>query len=228
MTGADVAATSVPSGPATDQAIRVVDVWREAFSTVRGDRDHGALVVDVGRRDAGAVERDVRGIGDQQVHRSVDAGAGIPPAVLVRASFDGDPVRLAEAQERVERDGERGVAVRLVGGELAVHEDDGVAVDAFELHDDGLLAPLGGHIERLRVLEHSARVVRRVDALIAVGRPRQVALRIVGKGDRQGCALGAHRLESAQLGADGPVVVERNTDHGRLSLEGLRMGIIPR
>ena len=34
VTGADVAATSVPSGPTTDHAIRVVDVWREAFSTV--------------------------------------------------------------------------------------------------------------------------------------------------------------------------------------------------
>ncbi len=166
----------------------------------------------------------MRGIGHQQVHRAIDAGAGIPPAVFVRAGFDRDAVRLAEAQERVEGHGERGVAVGLVRGELAVHEDDRVAVDALEFDDDGLLAPVDGHVERLGVLEHAARVVRRVHPLVAVGRPRQVALRVVGKGDRPCCALRAHRLERAQFGPHGPVVGERNSDHGRLSLEGQQMG----
>ena len=100
--------------------------------------------VDVGRRDAEAVEGDVHRIGDEQVHRPVDAGTGIPAAVLVRLGLDGDPVRLAVAQERVEHRGERGVAVGLMDDEVAVDEDDGVAVDAFELDDDRLVAPLGG------------------------------------------------------------------------------------
>jgi hypothetical protein len=121
---------------------------------------------------------------------------------------------VAEPQIRIERDAEGRVAVRLVGGELAVHEDDGVAVDALELDDDGLLAPLDRHVEGLRVLEDTARIVRGVHALIAVGGTRKVALRVVRERDRARRGARVRRLEGAELRADGPVSGEGDADHG--------------
>ena len=126
-----------------------------------GGRDHdvGVLIFDPGRRDTQPVERDVDGLGDEQGHVPVDAGAGVPAAVLPGAALHTDRVLLAVPEVVIEANGKLAVPVRAVRRELSVEEHDGVPIHAFEPEYDGPVAPLDRHNEVLLVLVGARPVV---------------------------------------------------------------------
>ncbi len=180
----------------------------------RGDRDHRAVVVDLRSGHVHAVERDVHGFADHEVHVAVDPRARVPARIPVRSGLDRDRVVGAVPEVLTDRHREVRVAVGAVPDERAVHRHPGPPVHALELDQDLLPAVGLRRGEGLLVLPHTA-------GEVAVGGfPRRIPGRpdhgVVGQLHRHPrLPAAAHQLrEGVHLRADAPVVVERGADHG--------------
>ena len=181
----------------------------------RDPRSHDcALLVDVGGGDLEPAVLDVGEAGDDQAGVSVDAGAGVPPGIVVRSRIDPDRVGCSVAEVRVEGDRESGIAVRALAGEHAVDEDHRVTINAFEFDRDLLVREVGWNVEGLRVLEDTTGKIG-----VSPSRGRVLGAgkrdhRIVGERDRDAVCLGCLELGvGADFGPDGPAGVEGGRGH---------------
>ena len=153
------------------------------------------------------------GFADDQVHRPVDAGTGVPPGVLVRGGVHLDDVLLSDAEVLADRHGEVGVAVRAVARERAVHPHGCAAVHALELEQHALPAQLLVGDEGLLVLPDTAGKESVAPVLVGVAPPTDH--RVVREPHRlPGLRSAAEELlEMTHLRPDAPVVIERGAVH---------------
>ena len=149
-----------PFLPGNDRALRIDDLDAEncfrsrdrPVAHDRADRHYRQFLVDVRREHLQATRREVDSTGAVQPHAAVDAGTGVPSAVLVRAGLDLEIVRRAEPEEVVDRHDEVCVATGPTCDKVVVHEYERIAIDALELEEHRGTGLFGRHVERPAVL----------------------------------------------------------------------------
>ena len=96
------------------------------------------LAGDIGGNEC-APRRHLERIGDDQPHVAIDPAALVPPALEpARIGKHGQSVLLAEPHRGSDVHAKCRVPARVLLDELAVHEDDRVAIYASEFHPDAL------------------------------------------------------------------------------------------
>ena len=137
---------------------------------------------------------------------------GVPATVEMRAALHADLVLGAEDEEGVDPHGEAGVAERALPGEVSVHVDRCVAVDAVELEQDAAAGVFGRGDVGLAVLEHAAREVPVRLAPRNIGAARLSDERVVRQMhvSPAGCGASAQLLERGDLAAEAPSVIEED------------------
>ena len=211
-----------------DRAGVVDDLGRHAWSSVvtrgvvlddGGDRDHRAVVVDVGRGHVHAVERDVHRLADDEVHVAVDARARVPAGVVVRGRLDRDrrsPRRSAGAR----RSTRRSSSSRTGGDRRACRSRTPTALRYTPSNSTRIRLPrsvLGRRRTSSRTPTRHRGSSRCPSARRGSRRPPIIAS-CGSRTGTHGCGAAADQLhEDVHLRADAPVVVERGADHDAVS-----------